>query len=137
MRRQFRSACSGVGKRWHAAYRSIHPLISDRISIAGCSYPLAADHSIGIGALLARNRPQRLGFIRMIRPAKYGYTARLVRLQPYDRNKIPVLMTHGLQDTPATWAPLLNELRTDPQIDRHRFLLKRYTSIFFYLGTFF
>jgi hypothetical protein len=79
------------------------PLISDRISIAGSNYPLAADLSIGTAALLARNRPQRLGLIRMIRPAKYAYTARLVRLQPYDRNKIPVLMIHGLQDTPATW----------------------------------
>jgi pimeloyl-ACP methyl ester carboxylesterase len=105
------------------------PLISDRISIAERSYPLAADHSIGIAALMARNRPQRLGFIRMIRPAKYAYTARLVRLQPYDRNKIPVLMTHGLQDTPATWAPLLNELRTDPQIDRHyQFWVYNYPS---------
>ena len=28
-------------------------------------------------------------------------------------------MTHGLQDTPATRAPLLNELRSDPEIDKH------------------
>ena len=28
-------------------------------------------------------------------------------------------MTHGLQDTPATWAPLLNELRADPEINTH------------------
>jgi len=95
------------------------PLASDRVLIAGHNYPLAADFSIGPAALLARNRPQRLGFIRMIRPAKYADTAMLVRLQPYDPNKVPVLMTHGLQDTPATWAPLLNELRTDPAINKH------------------
>ena len=81
------------------------PLTSDRISMAGRNYPLAADLSIGTAALLAKDRPQRLGFIRMIRPAKYENTARLVRLQPYDRNKIPVLVVHGLQDTAATWAP--------------------------------
>jgi len=95
------------------------PLASGTVSIAGRSYPLAVDFSIGTAALLAENRPQRLGFIRMIRPAKYAATARLVILQPYDPNKIPVLMTHGLQDTPATWAPLLNELRSDPEIDKH------------------
>src|SRR5271166_6436647 len=95
------------------------PLASDRVSIDGRTYPLAADFSIGPAALLAKDRPQRLGFIRMIRPAKYAATARLVILQPYDPNKIPVLMTHGLQDTPATWAPLLNELRSDPEINKH------------------
>jgi len=105
------------------------PLNSDRISLAGRNYPLAADLSIGTAAQLAKDRPQRLGFIRMIRPAKYAYTARLVRLQPYDRNKTPVLMIHGLQDTPATWAPLLNELRSDPQMDRrYQFWVYNYPS---------
>jgi pimeloyl-ACP methyl ester carboxylesterase len=95
------------------------PLASDTVSIGGRSYPMAADYTIGIAALLAKNRPQRLGFIRMIRPGNYADTARLVRLQPYDPNKIPVPLTHGLQDTPATWAPLLNELRSDPVINQH------------------
>ena len=95
------------------------PLASDTVSIGGRSYPMAADYTIGIAALLAKDRPQRLGFIRMIRPGNYADTARLVRLQPYDPNKIPVLMTHGLQDTPATWAPLLNQLRSDPVINQH------------------
>jgi pimeloyl-ACP methyl ester carboxylesterase len=95
------------------------PLASDRARAAGHDFPLAADFSISPAAMLAKNRPQRLGFIRMIRPAKYADTAMLVRLQPYDPKKIPVLMTHGLQDTPATWAPLLNELRTDPEINEH------------------
>jgi pimeloyl-ACP methyl ester carboxylesterase len=105
------------------------PLTSDRISIAGRSCPLAADLSIGTAALLAKDRPQRLGFIRMIRPAKYPETARLVRLQPYDRNKVPVLMIHGLQDTPATWAPLINELRSDSQINqRYQFWVYNYPS---------
>ena len=105
------------------------PLNSDRVWIAGRNYPLAADFSIGTAAVLARDRPQRLKFIRMIRPGKYANTARLVRLQPYDRNKIPVLVVHGLQDTPATWAPLLNELRSDPQIDRrYQFWVYNYPS---------
>jgi pimeloyl-ACP methyl ester carboxylesterase len=95
------------------------PLASGTVSIAGRSYPLAADLTIGNAALLAKDRPQRLGFIRLIRPGEYADTARLVRLQPYDPKKIPVLMTHGLQDTPATWAPLLNELRSDPVINEH------------------
>src|SRR5260370_36068484 len=105
------------------------PLISDRVSLAGRNYPLAADLSIGTAALLAKDRPQRLGFIRMVRPAKYAYTARLVPLQPYDPHKIPVMMVHGLPDTPATWAPFLNELRSDPQInERYQLSVYNYPS---------
>ncbi|MBV8277464.1 MAG: alpha/beta hydrolase [Verrucomicrobia bacterium] len=38
-------------------------------------------------------------------------------------------MIHGLQDTPATWAPLLNELRSDPQMDRrYQFWVYNYPS---------
>jgi pimeloyl-ACP methyl ester carboxylesterase len=79
--------------------------------------------------ILAKTRPQRLGFIRLMRPTKYAYTARLVRLQPYDANKIPVLMIYGLQDTGATWAPLLNALRSDPEINRrYQFWVYSYPS---------
>ena len=105
------------------------PLAFDHIVIAGRNYPLAADFTIGPAALLGYNRPQRLGFIRLIRPEKYAYTARLVRVQPYDPTRIPVLMIHGLQDTPATWAPLLNRLRTDPEINkRYQFWVYSYPS---------
>jgi pimeloyl-ACP methyl ester carboxylesterase len=101
-----------------ARLRMTDPLVVESMLIGGHNYPLAADFSIGPAMILAKTRPQRLGFIRLIRPTKYAYTARLVRLQPYDANKIPVLMIHGLQDTGATWAPLLNALRSDPEINR-------------------
>ena len=112
-----------------ARLRIMDPLIARSALIGHHSYPLAADFSIGPAMILAKNRPQRLGFIRLIRPAKYTYTARLVRLQPYDANKIPVLMIHGLQDTGATWAPLLNELRRDPEVNRrYQFWVYSYPS---------
>jgi hypothetical protein len=58
------------------------PLASDHVITAGHGFPLAADFSIAPAAILAKNRPQRLGFIRMIRPAKYADTAMLARLEP-------------------------------------------------------
>lgn len=76
------------------------------MTIDGRSYPLAADLSIGPAALLAKDRPQKLGFIRMIRPAKYENTARLVRAQPYDPNKIPVLMRCALLEFTPGWRPI-------------------------------
>ena len=55
----------------------------------------------------------------MVRPEKYADTARLARLQLYDPNRIPVIFVHGLQDTPASWTPMINSLRGDPEIRKH------------------
>ena len=43
------------------------PLASDHVVVAGHNYPLAADFTIGPAAMLAENRPQRLGrFVRAV-----------------------------------------------------------------------
>ena len=34
----------------------------------------------------------------------------------YDPNKTVVLVSHGLMDTPATWAPMINALRGDERV---------------------
>src|SRR5271165_3110030 len=57
-----------------ARLRMTDPLAVRSASIGGHSYPLAADFSVGPAMILAKDRPQRLGFIRLIRPAKYAYT---------------------------------------------------------------
>ena len=95
------------------------PMNQDSVVLDGHSYPLAADFSAPIALGLTREKPQRLGLIRMLRPEKYADTAQLARLQLYDRNRIPVIFVHGLQDTPASWSPMINNLRGDPQIRAH------------------
>jgi pimeloyl-ACP methyl ester carboxylesterase len=69
--------------------------------------------------LLAREKPQKLGFARLLRPQEYAATARVARLEPYNPNKTVLLVIHGLMDTPATWIPMLNELRGDKDIRRN------------------
>jgi len=95
------------------------PINQDKVNLNGQSYPLAADFSAPIALGLIREKPQRLGLIRMLRPEKYADTARLARLQLYDKDRIPVIFVHGLQDTPASWSPMINILRGDPEIRAH------------------
>ena len=54
--------------------------------------------------MLASTNPKKFQLSRMLNPAKYAETAGMTRMQPYDPNKIVVLVIHGLMDTPATWA---------------------------------
>jgi len=43
----------------------------------------------------------------------------LYMLEPYDENKIPVLLVHGLASSPMTWTEMFNDLRSDPYIQKN------------------
>jgi pimeloyl-ACP methyl ester carboxylesterase len=95
------------------------PLAGESVRVDGHSYPVAADFTASYALLLAREKPQKLGFARLLRPQEYAATARVARLEPYNPNKTVLLLIHGLMDTPATWVPMLNDLRGDKDIRRN------------------
>lgn len=118
---------SGGGSR---ATLELHdPLDEERVSIAGRSPVLAANFTAPAAMFMAVARPDKLGLVRLLQPEKYADTARLSRLQRYDPERIPVLFVHGLQDTPATWAPMFNSLMQDPLLRaRYQFWVFSYPS---------
>lgn len=53
----------------------------------------------------------------------------LYMLEPYDPNRIPVLMVHGLWSSPLTWMDMFNDLRSFPEIrQRYQFWFYLYPS---------
>ncbi len=107
----------------------IEPFETDKVALAGHTFPVAADFSAPLAVGLVTERPDKLGLARLLRPDKYADTARLTRLQPYDPGRTPVIFVHGLQDTPASWAPMINALRADPEIRRrYQFWVYSYPS---------
>jgi len=97
----------------------IDPLKTERITLNKQVFPLAADFDAPTALLIARERPERLGLSRVINPAAYANTAMLCRLQQFDPAKTPVIFVHGLQETGANWAPMIDSLRDDPDIREH------------------
>jgi pimeloyl-ACP methyl ester carboxylesterase/predicted GNAT family acetyltransferase len=95
------------------------PLATESVRVNGHTYSLAADFTASYALLLAREKPQKLGFARLLRPQEYAGTFRVARLEPYNPNKTVLLVIHGLMDTPATWVPMLNNLRGDPDMRRN------------------
>jgi pimeloyl-ACP methyl ester carboxylesterase/predicted GNAT family acetyltransferase len=95
------------------------PLAAESVRVDGHSYLLAADFTASYALLLAREKPQKLGFARLLRPQEYAATARVARFEPYNPNKTVVLVIHGLMDTPVTWVPMVNDLRGDPDFRRN------------------
>ncbi|MGH8101985.1 MAG: esterase/lipase family protein, partial [Chthoniobacterales bacterium] len=97
----------------------IDPMNSERIALGKRTFPLATDLSAPTAMLIARERPERLGFARLINPQKYADTARLTQLQQFDPARTPVIFVHGLQETGASWAPMIDTLRNDAWIREH------------------
>ena len=65
----------------------------------------------------------------LLRPEQALERANLLLIRPYEPNKIPVVMVHGLISTPLAWIPMLNELLRDPAIqDNYQFLLYMYPT---------
>ena len=90
---------------------------ADDVILSGKRFQIA-DNPIGAGDQL-KERAKRLaksGFMSMIRPAKMQRKPQIYLLDPYDPNKTPLLMVHGLQSTPVAFATLVNALRSEPEI---------------------
>ncbi len=102
------------GRNVTAAY--VDPLSTEDVNFAGHTFPVAADFTAPIGLALAELRPRRTEIQRMFSPEKFAASTRLARLQPYDPQKIPIICIHGLGDSQATWAPMIEALRGDSVI---------------------
>jgi len=87
------------------------------VMLRGHTYALAANHSAaGDHLKLRAKRFANSGFGGMIHPFSASRRPQIYLLDPYDPNKIPLLMVHGLQSTPVAFAGLVNSLRADPEI---------------------
>jgi pimeloyl-ACP methyl ester carboxylesterase len=94
------------------------PLANDRVKIDGQTRPLAADFSAPWAALLARSGElNRSAVLDMLTPNPKR-VPQLYLMEPYDRQKEPLIMIHGLLSTPLAWAGVSNDLWADDGIRR-------------------
>lgn len=85
--------------------------------VGGQELPLTCDPT-GAGNYLKSRAKQlaKSGFRSMIRPTSMTRKPQIYLLDPFDPQKTPLLMVHGLQSTPVAFATLVNALRMDPEI---------------------
>jgi pimeloyl-ACP methyl ester carboxylesterase len=115
------TAITAVGRfnRRKCEIEFIDPLATESINVSGRTLPSRADFTAPIALGLSSEHPEKIGFAAMLNPEKFAHTARLVQVQPYAPNKIPVLFVHGLQDTPVSWVPMVSALWSDPVFRRN------------------
>jgi len=94
----------------------LDPLATETVKFGSHTYPVAADFTAPIALALAELKPRKTEIQHFLKPSDFASSTRLARLQPYDPKKIPLLVIHGLGDSQATWAPMIEALRGDATI---------------------
>ena len=85
--------------------------------------------STPLAYMWSRTDLSRYVWTGLLRPGRAGERSGLMLLRPYEPDKIPIVMVHGLASSPLAWIPMLNELLRDPKIhDKYQFLLYVYPT---------
>ncbi len=107
------------------------PLTANQIQLSRKWVPLETDLTTPLAFFLdspefrKRNRATE----GLLNPNHSQGKRGLYMLEPYDPNRIPVLMVHGLWSSPMTWMDMFNDLRSFPEIrERYQFWFYLYPS---------
>ncbi len=98
------------------------PMQQHEVDIAGRPVPLETDLSTPIAYALNIDPPALDGLKGLFDVAAWKDIQGLYMLEPYNPDKIPVVLVHGLRSSPLTWLQIINELLADPQLrSRYQF----------------
>jgi pimeloyl-ACP methyl ester carboxylesterase len=92
------------------------PIRHDSVTVGGEARPLAADWTVPWAALLARTGKLKATALPGLIRRKAPRPATIYLTEPYDPQKTPLIMIHGLLSTPLVWAKLSNHLRGDDAV---------------------
>lgn len=96
----------------------LDPRESDAMLVGDSLMPLETDVSTPLARYLSNRDISLLDTWGFIRPDRAQDVAGLYMVQPYDPDRIPVLMVHGIWSSPMTWMEMFNDLQADPEIRR-------------------
>ena len=94
------------------------PRESEGMVVAQTLLPLETDVSTPLARQLSNPDLSLLDTWGLIRPDLAEKVEGLYMVQPFDPDRIPVLMVHGFWSSPMTWMEMFNELQADPEIRR-------------------
>jgi pimeloyl-ACP methyl ester carboxylesterase len=106
----------------HPCVLELHdPLDSTDIQLNSRLVPLQSDLSTPLAYFLdnPKFREQTNSTLGLLDPHKTEKLRGVYMLEPYDPNRIPVVMVHGLWSSPLTWMPMFNDLRSFQELRRN------------------
>jgi pimeloyl-ACP methyl ester carboxylesterase len=116
------TAAGGQNQNRSCVLELYDPLVATDIQVDGRRVPLETDLSTPLAYFLdqpALQESKAVATLGLLNPFGAESLKGLYMLEPYDENKIPVLMVHGLWSSPLTWMEMFNDLRSFPGVRDH------------------
>jgi pimeloyl-ACP methyl ester carboxylesterase len=107
------------GRRVHQCTLELcDPLVTTDLEVARRRVPLESDLSVPLAYYLNDPlvRTNVLATFALLHADFSNEIRGLYMLEPFDPNKIPVVMVHGLWSSPVTWMEMFNDLRGMPEM---------------------
>ena len=105
------------------------PRVQSSVRMNEKQVPLAADFTSPGEFLLSRPEVRMSGVGALINSGKHLDKLGLISLEPPQKDRVPVILVHGLMSRPATWQNVVNELWSDPVLQRRcQFYFFRYPT---------
>lgn len=116
-----RSSSRAATHRHHCVLELHDPLAASDIQLAGRLTPLQTDLSTALAFFLdsPQFQEKNKATLGLINPHKTHEDRGIYMLEPFDPNRIPVLMVHGLWSSPVTWMPMFNDLRSFAELRKN------------------
>lgn len=119
-------------KKGDATYVTLslrNPLLEQSCSLGRRDVPVAADFSAPIAVILKGRNEAKRGLDGFFKADQRIKQSGIFLLEPYDPDRIPVLLIHGLISVPIIWRDIIPDLMSDPKISRkYQFMVFTYPS---------
>ena len=118
-----------AGDVTHVMFSLRNPMLEQTVSVGSRSLPLAANFSAPIAVTLKGRNEQMEGLRGFFEAKKRIEESGIYLSEPYDPDRIPVLLIHGLISVPMIWRDIVPDMISDPEIStRYQFMTFTYPS---------
>lgn len=102
---------------------------SNTVNFHGRKIPLAGDFTATVALSLNNTNDLRLGLLGLFNPGALSHLADIYLLEPFDPDRTPVLMVHGLGSSPLIWRGMIAGLMRHAEIrENYQFWVAYYPS---------
>lgn len=124
---RFKDAARDAGRECNL--QLVDPVRRRSVGPPGTPMMVESDFTTPLAHMWSRTDLNRYRWNGLFRPGEAMERANLMLLRPYEPDKIPVVMVHGLISSPLAWIPMLNDLLRDPAIQQnYQFFLYMYPT---------
>lgn len=109
-----------------------NPLLHETVKVGSHTFPLAASFSSHMEVILNGRNEKLWGLGGFIKADQRSEESGVFMMEPYDPDRIPVLLIHGLVSVPIIWRDIIPIMMSDPEIARrYQFMVFTYPSSYY------